>query len=196
MENNQLNPDQSLALIQQMIAQTRQRVESNAGVPFLLFGYTTVLTALAVWSTVTLTHNYYWQFLWFIISAVAIIYWFYCNHKDHSNEAKTYMDRIVGYTWITLGIIGFTQSIIAMFFWTMPILYIIILLMGTGTALTGLFIRFRPLIIGGLISALVLAPLCQFTKGIDSVLIFAAVFVVMMVIPGHILNYRSKHPKA
>ena len=29
----------------------------------------------------------------------------------------------------------------------------------------------------------------------NEILIFAAIFVVMMVIPGHIINYRTRHEK-
>lgn len=190
MENKQLSPEQSFALIQQMIGQTRRRLERNAGAPFLLFGYTTVITSLAVWFAVTQTNNPWWQILWFGIIAVGIVYWIVIYRKERKKEASTYMDRVVGYIWITGGIIATLQSVIAMFLWAIPILYIIILIMGMQTALTGLVIRFRLITVAGF-AAIALSPLFLAVKGIDACLIFAAIFLVMMVIPGHILNYKS-----
>jgi hypothetical protein len=43
---------------------------------------------------------------------------------------KTYIDRVVGYVWIVIGVTGFMISITAMFFWNLPILFIVILLRG------------------------------------------------------------------
>ena len=69
---------------------------------------------------------------------------------------------------------------------------IILLLMGLATALTGLVTRFRLCVVSGMVSALLLAPVCLFIGGIDQCLIFAAVFAVMMVIPGHILDFKCR----
>ena len=195
MEDKQLNADQSLALIQQMIHQTRNKVERNAGMPFLLFGYATVVTSIAVWYAVSTTQNYYWQFLWFILTGCTVGFWLYHRRHEHTKLVTTYVDRIIGYIWIVLSIAGFLQSMLAIFFLQIPILYVITLLMGVGTALTGLVIHTRIVAWAGLFSALVLAPLCLVIKGIDAILVFGAVFLVMMVIPGHVLNYRSNHPK-
>lgn len=194
MEDKQLNAAESFALIQQMIGQTRRRVERNAGVPFLIFGYTTVVTSLAVWFAVTQTQNPWWQLLWFIILAVAAVYWIVTYRKERTKEVSTYVDRVVNYIWITGGIVITLQSVIAMFLWSIPILYIIVLVIGMQTALTGLVIRFRLVTVAGFTS-IALSPLFLVIKGIDSCLIFAAVFLVMMVVPGHILNYKSNHQK-
>lgn len=74
----------------------------------------------------------------------------------------------------------------------LDILFIILLLMGLATALTGLVTRFRLCVVSGMVSALLLAPVCLFIGGIDQCLIFAAVFAVMMVIPGHILDFKCR----
>lgn len=43
-----LNEKESLDLIVKTIEQTRRRVEKNAGLPMLIFGYLSVLTSLVV----------------------------------------------------------------------------------------------------------------------------------------------------
>ncbi|MEG0789726.1 MAG: hypothetical protein RSB23_05780 [Alistipes sp.] len=190
MENKKLNEQQSLELITRMINTTRERVERNAGMPFVIMGYLTTFVSIAVWTALTLTANYHWQYMWFVIPAGGLGYWLWRRNKEQQKEVMTYVDRIVGYVWNTLGVVGFVLSMYSIFV-RIPILFIIILLMGLGTALTGLITRFHFCTVAGLLSALILAPLCLFVTNIDSILIFAAVFVVMMVIPGHILNYKS-----
>ena len=49
MEERKLNEKESLELIAQMIQNTKNRMETNCGMPFLLWGYTTVFTSLLVW---------------------------------------------------------------------------------------------------------------------------------------------------
>ena len=44
MEERKLNEKESLELIAQMIQNTKNRMETNCGMPFLLWGYTTVFT--------------------------------------------------------------------------------------------------------------------------------------------------------
>jgi hypothetical protein len=63
--------------------------------------------------------------------------------------------------------------------------------MSSGTAITGLVIRFKPIIFSGFIG-IVLSILCLILKGYESILIFALIFLIMMVIPGHILNWKGK----
>ena len=46
MEERKLNEKESLELIAQMIQNTKNRMETNCGMPFLLWGYTTVFTSL------------------------------------------------------------------------------------------------------------------------------------------------------
>lgn len=51
MEEKRLDAAESLALIERMIENTRNDMERNAGRPFLVWGYVTLLTTLLVWGT-------------------------------------------------------------------------------------------------------------------------------------------------
>lgn len=192
MKEKTLDPAQSMELIVRMIGNTRSRMERNAGIPFIVMGYLTAAVSVAVWYAFSVTHNYNWNYLWFLIPSVGLIWGISQFKYGRVKETTTYIDRIVGYIWRILGIVGFLQSMLSIFV-RFPIFYIIVLLMGLGTALTGLVIRSKMIAAAGIFSAVVLAPLCLFVQGIDQCLIFAATFIVMMVIPGHILNYQSNH---
>lgn len=190
MEERQLNEKESLELIAGMIQNTQQKLEKGNGIPFLVWGYTTIVVSLLVWYFLSRTGDYRMHYLWFLIPLVAGPVMFFLIRKDEKG-VKTYIDRVVGYVWTVMGLTGFMISMVAIFFWNLPILFIIILLMGSGTAITGLVIRFTPIAVAGFLG-LALSLLCLFTPGVNQILVFAAVFLVMMVIPGHILNAKGR----
>lgn len=188
MEEKQLNEKESLELISQMIRNTQQKLEKGNGIPFLIWGYTTVVVSVLVWYLFSTTGNPQWNYLWFLIPVIGYPAMMWALRKQEKG-VKTYIDKIVAYIWITFGVGSLVVSITAMFFWQLPILFMVVLLMGIGTAITGLVIRFKPIAIAGFF-AILLSVLCLIVKGYDSILIFALLFLIMMVIPGHILNWK------
>lgn len=190
MEDKVLNEKDSLELISRMIKNTQNNVKKGEGRPFLIWGYTTVVLTILVWYMVSTTHNNYWHGLWFLLPMVGLSLTFLLC-RDRTPGVKTYIDRIVNCVWIVCGGVGFTVSVISWFDHQLSTLYIIVLLMGIGTTLTGLITRFNPIVTAGVVS-LLLSFLCLFVEGYDQLLVFAAVFVAMMVVPGHILNYYGR----
>ncbi|MDD3638890.1 MAG: hypothetical protein PHG33_02265, partial [Bacteroidales bacterium] len=69
MEKN-MNEKESLELITRMIDNTRKGMEKNAALPMLIFGYTSIVTTLAVWFAVTKTENYMFHLLWIAIPVI------------------------------------------------------------------------------------------------------------------------------
>ena len=192
MEDKVLTEKESLDLISQMIRNTRSRLEDNSCIPFLIWGYTTVIVAVIVWSLVTTSGNYLWHWLWFAIPVFGGTLWLLHNKKQLNNRSRviTFVDRAISHVWMVFGIASFMISIIS-FLTYIPILFIVLLTMGMATAITGLIIRFKPIIFSGFIGIL-FSPLCVIVRDTSSILIFAAIFVLMMVIPGHMLNYTAK----
>lgn len=101
------------------------------------------------------------------------------------------MDRIIGAVWLTIGLSSLMLTVVAMVK-PIAILFIILVIMGIGTSITGWVSRFRPFTVAGLVTILVLAPATLWVVGMDQILLFAAAFVVLMVIPSHIVNRRLK----
>jgi hypothetical protein len=190
MEERQLNEKESLELITRMIQNTQQRMEKGDGMTFLVWGYTTISVSLLVWYLLSVTGDFRWNCLWFLILVIGLPISFFRTRKQ-DRGVKTYLDKIIGYIWLSFGISGVVVSSLAMFFYVLPVLFIIILLMGTGTLITGLTVRCKPVIFSGF-AGILLSTLCLFAKGTDAIPVFAAVFLVMMVIPGHMLHYKGK----
>ena len=186
MENKQLSEKESLQLIAQMIQQSQYRLAKNAGTPFLNWGYMTAILSLVIWMLIRETANPQWNFLWLLLPAVCYPLMTYLNRRNEQ-MVKTYIDRIIGQVWTVFGIAGILISGVAMFLWHIPILFIILLLMGMGTALSGMIIKVRVLTICGALGAL-LSVGCLMIGGADQLIFFATAFLIMMVIPGHALN--------
>lgn len=193
MKNRDITPEEGMAIITRMIAATRRRMARNSGTPFLIWGYATVAAATAVWAALHLTHDPRWNLLWLAIPAVGMPLTLRLVRRNRAAaEATTYVDRIVSDIWRITGLVGFICSLTALFLARLPILYLIVTLMGSATALTGSVLRSRTVRNVGLASCILLAPPLLFVPGDAQILYFAAVFLVMMVIPGHILNRRNR----
>jgi hypothetical protein len=192
MEEKKLTEKESLELISQMIRNTQTRMEENSGAMFLIWGYLSVFTTLLVWGLMMISFNYNWQWIWFLIPVGGLILTLLHNKEESRKpRAKTYIDRVIGYIWKVLGIAGFALSMISIFTYKFPILFIIVLIMGIGTALTGLVIRFKPLIYSG-IFGMIASVVFLFVGWMIQMPVFAVVFLFMMVIPGHILNHIAR----
>ena len=110
-------------------------------------------------------------------------------------EARTFVDRVIGNVWFVMGSTALFVSLLTLFTpMRLPILFIILLIMGMGAAVTGLIVRFTPTIVGG-IAAIILAPCTLLAGNMWQPLLFIAGFVVMMIVPGHILNHTSNRPQ-
>ena len=190
MEEKPLNEKESLELITRMIKNTHQKLEEGNGIPFLVWGYTSIIVSILVWYQLKITQNYLWNLLWFLIPLIGFPIQMLLQRK-RERGIKTYLEKIIKYVWTVIGVAGFVVSMGAMFYWKIPILFIIIVLMATGTAITGLIIQFKPIIISGFVSIL-LSFGCLIFSHSYSILVFALVFLLMMVIPGHILNFKNR----
>jgi hypothetical protein len=188
MEEKNLNEKESLELISQMIRNSRQKLEEGNGMPFLIWGYTTFLVSLAVFFLINSTGYYHYHWLWF--SMVIGSFGMFITKKSGAKHVRNFVDRVIGNIWTIIGIAAFLISISA-FYVRIPIFSIMILLMGMGTALTGLVIKFKPVIISGFIGmASCVVPIV--IKGNEQIIVFGVIYLIMMVIPGHILNYKSR----
>ena len=212
MEEKKLDAQESIELITRMIRNTRQRLERHSGRPFLIWGYTTVAVSLLNYSLNIAGADPAWSLSWFLIPVLGILLMRLFPEKK-SSEPRTEIDRIVNSLWIVCSLALVPIFILCLFHgWNYrPSLFALItLVMAIGTAATGLIVRSKVYTVAGFLAMAgsVLFALHDFrlgrlaqTVGIDAVqlnneiLIFAAIFVVMMIIPGHIINHRSRHQK-
>lgn len=190
MEDKKISEKESLELIARMIKETQQNVARYAAYPLLIWGYTTVAVTIAIWFAFQETHSYKVNYLWLALPAIAAPLNYYFRSKEKERGTKTYMDRITTQIWMVFGLTAWGLSCAA-FAIRINILFLIPLLMGMACTLTGCVIKYKPLIIAGTIGT-VLSFLQLFITGVNQLWVFAAIFIIMMIIPGHILNKKTK----
>lgn len=191
MEDKKLTEKESLELISQMIQETKNKLEEGAGNVFLLWGYLATIVSLIIYFGWSYTANPQIFWCWW---AIPVIGWptMIFIRKRHSKQIVTYIDRIIGDVWIVLGFCAVVTPIVG-FFVAVPILFIEALLINMCVTITGLIIKHRVISIAGFIGVLLSFSLL-FIHGEVAILIFAAMFVLLMIIPGHMLNaaYRKQ----
>ncbi len=207
LENRELNAAESLALINRMIETTRNRLNRNSGRPFLFWGYTTVIISLMNYLFNIAGWPPSWSLTWFLIPVIGFLLMQLFPAKKVT-EPRTEIDRIVGVVWATA-----TLSLIPIFAivifhglsYRHSLFELIVLVMAIATTITGRIVRSKIYIFGGyagmglsVLFALYDYWLKRLPAGTvdasllcNEILIFAAIFVIMMIIPGHILCYRS-----
>lgn len=187
METNNFNEKESLRIISQMMQETREYIHKGVGNWQLLWGYLSVVVALSVYFGWQLTHSYWVQLIWWTIPLIG---WplMYVMVRRQPKKVVTQIDRMIGKVWIVIGI---TATIAPMFAFIThyPILFVEALLISVGIAITGLILNFKTFYIPGFISILLSFSLL-WIKGLDQILIFALLFTVLLIIPGHIINYQ------
>lgn len=194
MQDKELNPAQSLEIIQQMIAATRRKFEQGGGTIFLIWGYTSLLVSIAVVALLILTESYMVGWLWWAIPLIGYPSTLYVL-RNQPRPTRTYIDTFIGYIWLTVGITAMLLPLMGIF---KPVVYMMVLpveslILSMGVILTGLTIKFKPLIIGGVLALLLSFLMLHISTGY--VYVFMAMFVVAMIIPGHILNYKGRCSK-
>ena len=195
MEEKILTQQESLDIISRMIKQTRNNLEKGGGNIYLLWGYLWLTVALAVYFVITTTGDYRAQWLWFAIPAVGYPGMIMLL-KKRTSAAVTFASSVIAKIWIVIGVCALLLSLFMLINpFAFPMLFVMALLINAGVAMSGLIIRFKPVIIAGF-GGIVLSFSLLMIAGFEQILVFAAFSLIMLIIPGHILNFASRKHKA
>ena len=197
MEERKITEHESLEIINSMIRDTRTQLTREAGVPFLIWGYTTV--AVSLWEYAMHRLDLYWGWGWFALPVIGYLLTWLLSRRNNGREyVKSYIDRAITAVWVVFGF-SVLFAFGAAFVYKISMFFMMTLLIGMGTAITGAIIRSKAVTTGGALSMLsstIFAvrhmfledcPEAIFTYQINDMLIFAAIFFLLMCIPGHIL---------
>lgn len=196
MENLKMTEAQSLEMISQMINDSRHRLARNSGTPFLIWGYITVLVSLFEFFVVYFDLSKVLLFGWFAIPVLGwLLMTLFCRKNDREKGGRNYLDRVVSAIWVVFGV-SFVWLYLAALIYQIPLLFLVVLMMGMGTLITGLVISDKATMWGGfmgMLTSLIFPAIDRMMPDLWfgwDILIFAVIFLVMMVIPGHILNAK------
>lgn len=197
MENKTLDTQESIEVIQRMIAATHDRFRRGGGTLLLAGGYTTLFFTLLILGSNWLGAPRYIDYLWWGIPVVIAAAGFIVFRREYrrTSHVRTFIDRCVGYVWLTVGSVAVLYPLVG--FINPAVNFLLVpteaFLMGIGATLTGLIIRFPPVTAGG-----IAAMACGFAMlffPLAAHYLFMAMLVFAVIIPGHILNCKGKCSK-
>ncbi len=192
MKDESFSPEKSLHLIHAMIGQARQNMSDNS-IYFLVWGWLTFFACTAQFVLKNIVEYEKHYLVWTVLLA-GIGFSIYQGRKDARRAtAKTYIDENMGFLWTGMAVCFFVLGIIlTRIGWWTSVLPFYIMLYGLGTFVSGHFLRFRPLMIGGIL-AWVLAVSATFASYDYQMLFGAAAILVSYIIPAYMLKHRSSH---
>jgi hypothetical protein len=192
MEEKQIQPNESLAIISSMIDTAKNKIADD-GFLFIFWGWNVLVAAMIHYLTVKFdipNGGLAWAILMPLGGVVSIVYGV---RQKKQERVKTYVDEYLGYNWwafciglfLTLGMMslnGWRQSY-----------FFVMLLYGMATFISGGLLRFRPLIIGSMFS-FVFAIISVFSGEVDQLLCISGAILCSYLIPGYMLRskYRSQ----
>jgi hypothetical protein len=181
---NELQPSESLKLIADVIGKTRENIQEH-GYLFLLWGWLIAAASILFF----LLHEYTsfkFYFLPFPVLVISGIIVTISSYSKRSLSVETYAGYYLKMLWLALGISFVVVVFINVAKGNAPFTYTI-LLAGIGTMVSGLVLRFRPLIVGGccLLAACVASV---FVGKAYAPLLQAVAVIAGYLIPGYLLK--------
>ncbi|MBK7432722.1 MAG: hypothetical protein IPI66_01760 [Chitinophagaceae bacterium] len=187
-----LNEKSSLQLIETMINRAKNNF-SESGHLYLIWGIVIFICSLTQFIAkyfFAVEQTYY---IWFSTWLVVIYQFIFLARKAKKERVKTYTAEIVGYVWICfvacIFIFVFVLSYQKAYASINPA---ILILYGMPTFLSGIILKFKPLVIGG-ISCWVLAVGSVFVPVDFQLLFIAAAVLLAWIIPGFLLRQKFKN---
>ena len=205
MEEKRMNEVESLELITSMINDSRARMTKNLGTPFLIWGYTTVAVSICQAIIVACVEDFYpYLWGWFAIPVVGWLLMFLLNKQE--KKVTNYIDRCINALWCAIGAAAFLLPFLGGF--ALGVFPNVIILIGVGTATTAAVVKDKVVkrIGYAAIFSSLLFPIARFVllrfftleqfagkeRYFIECIIFAVIMFLLLVVSGHILNYKKK----
>ncbi len=184
-----LNEKSSLQIIEAMINKAKNNF-SESGTLYLVWGFAVLICSLCEFIA-----RYFFNFedahiVWFLTWAVAVYQVFYLSRKNKTEKVKTYTDEIIGFVWLCF-IICFVMMLFILIRRDAYVLIYsaILVLYGMPAFLSGIILKVKPLIVGG-ICCWVLAAASSFTPFAFQGLLICAAVILAWIIPGLYMRKR------
>lgn len=195
MSEENFNPKESLLLIESMINRAKDKFAED-GHLYLLWGWIVFICSITQFILLLFFNYPYHYIVWFFSLAVFIYQAYYMNKKYKKERVRTYTGYIIGYVWITFAIVIFLIAFLIGQLSTddyyTHISPILLVLYGIPVFLSGIILRFKPLIFAG-IGCWILSIATTFIHVYDYQMLMPAVaMLIAWIIPGYLLRAKYK----
>lgn len=158
---------------------------------FLLWGWLTFAACTTQFILISVGYKEHYN-VWFVVF-VGFAFTIYWGIRDRrKRKVKTYFDDSMAALWTGMGIsFGVLSMILSKIGWGSNVFPFFILLYGLGTFVSGSLLKFKPLIVGGVI-AWILAVVGVMLPYQYQILTGATAILVSYIIPGHLLQKQHR----
>ena len=194
MEKNNLTPEESFVIINKAIADFKMNYRENAQV-FLLWGWILTLASISNFIILKMLNSWEaWEhkgFLvlgnWIVFLLIGfIIMYFMVRKMNKDKKVYSHIDKFVNNLWWVTAP-SFVIATILCFRLGIEPPPLMLLIGGIATTTTGLAIKFRPLIIGGM-SFFIFSLASTFVTNEYLALVVSAAIICGYLIPGYLLK--------
>jgi len=190
---NDFSPQQSLALIESMINRAKDKFAED-GSMYLFWGWLVFTCSLFQFILLHIIEYPKHYLVWLATLPAFVYQFFYIRKKRRQQTVTTYADYVIGYIWLTFCVvmllIGFLIGFLTGGDYYYHIIPLLLAVYGVPVFLTGIIVRFRPLVTGG-IACWVLCIASTFIKNYDyQFLMLPASMLAAWIIPGYRLRAK------
>lgn len=188
----QFSPAESLQVIHAMLEKTKHSI-SNSSIFFLIWGYAVFTGCMLQYILIKINYPQHY-YAWFITPIAFVVHFFFLYKHQKKEKVKTYASEANKFLWMA---VGFAFAVLPFIFsnigWQHCFPFYI-LFYGIGTFASGGFLKFKPLVYGGIFCYFAAAA-CAYVAYDVQMLITACSILVSYIIPGHMLNAAYKNQK-
>lgn len=183
------NPAESLLIIESMIHAARNRFSEN-GTLYLVWGWVVFICAIFHFIALQYSLMEQPQLVWFLTWGAFIYQMVYLFKRRKTQKVKGYSDEILGTVWLVFLACGFLAAMITGPKGHWEEMYsLFLMLYGMPTILSGIILKFPPLVWGGL-SCWVICVITLFVSFIYMLPLLALAVLLAWIIPGYIMQKR------
>ena len=186
------NEQNSLQLIESMINKAKNNF-SESGTLYLLWGIVVLICSMVQFIAIHFYNNQNAYYVWLLTWLVVIYQMIFLSKKAKKASVKTYTADILKYVWICF----VSCMFILIYILLQQKAYnsvnpAILVLYGVPTFLSGIILKFKPLVIGGITCWLLALGSVAVPYDFQLLFICAAV-IAAWIIPGYLLRKKFKN---
>jgi hypothetical protein len=188
-DNDTLSPQQSLDLIQAMINETKGNVRDNSFY-YLFWGWVLIVAHVGSFTLSKIEFEYPFA-VWLIVIPAWIISFVYGSRQRKSHKrTTTHLEKINITLWVSFGVLAVVIPFFGSFI-NYQINPMILLVGSMATLASGVILKFKPLMIGGIIF-FVFGLSCFFFSNEHQSLLSALAIALGYLVPGYLLKLQKR----
>ncbi|HJW17469.1 MAG TPA: hypothetical protein VJ499_10115, partial [Flavisolibacter sp.] len=171
---------------------TKSNLSENS-IYFLLWGWVTFIAIIGQFFLKVVFNYEHHYLVWLLTIPAAIVSIIYSSRRHNKHKVRTYIGESMSYLWTGIGISIFLLCMIISKTnggWNNAWPFFI-LMYGLGTFVSGMILKFKPLILGGII-CWILTLISVFVPFDYQLLLAAGAILSSYIIPGHLLSGVNK----